>query len=141
MRGLAVSLLALTVIAAIWLPFVPAVQRGAPWRASATLDRLPGRALVLNEYDYGGWLLWTARDTSPGIDGRTEIYSPEYVSEYLATERLQGDWKQFVRENDFDAAWLRKTSPLVFGLRTLGWRTVYRNDFSVILLPPAGSQP
>jgi hypothetical protein len=130
------SAIAFLVAAAWWLPQVPGVLSGAPWAVSQSLDALPGRATVLNEYDYGGWLLWTARDTSPGIDGRTEIYSPGYVGEYLATLRLQGDWRGFVKQGGFDAAWLRRGSPLVFGLRSQGWTVRYRNDFSIILVPP-----
>jgi hypothetical protein len=129
------SVALLTIIVAI-LPQLPGVQHGAPWDASRELDDLPGRATVLNEYDLGGWLLWTARDTGPGIDGRTEVYSRQYVGEYLAALRLQGDWARFVARHHFDAAWLRTSTPLVWGLTSRGWTEVYRDDFTVILVPP-----
>jgi hypothetical protein len=130
------ALAAFTLAAALVLPQIPGVERGSPWGVSKRLDALPGRALVLNEYYFGGWLLWSARDTAPGIDGRTEIYAPQYVGDYLAAESLKGHWRQFVKDHDFDAAWLRTSTPLVWGLRSMGWTTVYRNGYSVIMVPP-----
>ena len=136
-RALTVTTVAASVLAAsFWLPSVPPVKQGAPWEVSTLLDRLPGRAHVLNEYEWGGWLLWAARDVSPGIDGRTEIYSVEYVRDYTRSLGLGPGWSNFIDDQDFDAAWLRRESPLVLGLATEGWRTAFRNDYSVVLLPP-----
>jgi hypothetical protein len=135
--SLAISSAVFVGVVAMVLPLVPGVQRGAPWRASRTLDALPGRAHVLNEYDLGGWLLWTARDTSPSIDGRTEIYDKAYVSRYVETMRLKGDWRGFVDSERFAAAWLRTSTPLLWGLKSEGWTEIYRDDFSVIVVPPS----
>ena len=73
----AAAIAAFAILVAIWLPTVSPLLGKPPLEASARLDALPGRATVLNEYAAGGWLLWSARDVSPSIDGRTEIYSPE----------------------------------------------------------------
>jgi hypothetical protein len=136
-RVFVVSLTAIALaLSAIWLPHVPGIRSDPPFDISARLDNLPGRAHVMNEYDLGGWLLWTARDVSPGIDGRTEIYSVDYVQNYVDALTLRGDWQSFVQAGEFDAAWLRSGSPLVFGLKSIGWTETYRNTFSVILLPP-----
>ena len=51
--------------------------------ATESLEGLPGRARVLNDYALGGWLLWAARDTSPAIDGRADVYSVHYVQKYV----------------------------------------------------------
>ncbi len=93
-----------------------------PFAASRELDALPGRARVLNEYTMGGWLIWTARDTSPGIDGRSEVYGLPYVKKYLNALRLGPGWERWVAERQFDAAYLNKDTPLVFGLKSMGWR-------------------
>ena len=136
-RGLATGLVAaFALLSAVWLPHVPGVERDAPFGVSETLDSLPDRANILNEYEWGGWLLWTARDTSPAIDGRTEIYDAGYVSDVLATLKLTGDWQAFLRSQEFDAAWLRSGSPLAYELRQQGWQQIDRNDFSVVLAPP-----
>lgn len=136
-RAIAGCLICLTlVLAAMWLPQVPGVKAGAPYSATRFLNDLPGRARVINEYEFGGWLLWRGRDVSPGIDGRAETKTVEYLNAYVATLNMQGDWRTFVEEANADAAWLRREAPLVEGLRTLGWRTVHRDDFSLVLVPP-----
>jgi hypothetical protein len=119
------------------LPSIHTLVPGTPVAATRDLDALPGRARVLNEYGLGGWMVWAAQDTSPGIDGRSEIYSPSYVSSYLAALRMSPGWQEWLTQQPFDAAWLYSTTPLVSGLQSLGWR-VYRNEGStVILVPPS----
>jgi hypothetical protein len=115
-----------------------ALDSDAPFRASRDLDKLPGRTKVLNEYATGGWLIWTARDTSPAIDGRSEVYGLPYVTAYLNALRLGPGWKKLVSKTDADSAWLYKSTPLVYGLRTMGWTTYKDEGDSVILLPPRG---
>lgn len=129
-------LTAFAVMAIVWIPQVPPIQRHAPWKASVALDALPGRARILNEYVIGGWLLWTARDTSPAIDGRTEIYSPAYVERVLSATRMGPGWRKFIAERHFDAALLSRSSPLAYGLQTLGWTVNFRDSRHVILIPP-----
>ena len=118
---------------------VPPLDTDHPYDATRALDALPGRAHVLNEYTYGGWMLWAARDTSPGIDGRSEVYGLPYVQRYLGALRMSPGWRSWIERSDFDAAWLRKTTPLVYGLKSQGWRVTHRSDDSLILVPPAGS--
>ena len=113
-----------------------ALGTAAPFKPSDDLDALPGHARVLNEYATGGWLIWSARDTSPAIDGRSEVYGLPYVTAYLNALRMGPGWRRWVDHTDVDAAWLYKTTPLVFGLRTLGWTTYKDEGTSVILLPP-----
>jgi hypothetical protein len=127
---------AASVAAAVWLPHVPSTEHDVPVGASAFLDSLPGRAKVLNEYTEGGWLLWTARDTSPAIDGRTEIYDPNYISKLFAAEGRGRGWQKFVASQDYDAAWLYRTSPLGKGLRAIGWTIVFRDKYTYVLVPP-----
>jgi len=141
-RAMAVTLVVVTtVLGAAWLTQIPAVKKGAPYSATRFLDDLPGRAKVINEYEFGGWLLWAGRDVSPGIDGRAETKTVEYLNEYVNALNLQGDWRSFVEDSGADAAWLRKEAPLVEGLRLLGWRTAHADDFTYILLPPAEGTP
>jgi len=138
-RAIAVTLVVVTtVLGAAWLTQIPGVKKGAPYSATRFLDELPGRAKVINEYEFGGWLLWAGRDVSPGIDGRAETKTVEYLNEYVNALNLQGDWRSFVENSGADAAWLRQDAPLVEGLRQLGWRTAHEDDFTYVLLPPAG---
>jgi hypothetical protein len=141
-RAIAVTMIVATAaLGTAWLTQIPGIKKGPPYEATQFLDDLPGRAQVINEYEFGGWLLWAGRDVSPGIDGRAETKTVDYLNEYVNALNLQGDWRSFVVTSGADAAWLRKEAPLVEGLRLLGWRTAHEDDFTFVLLPPAGSSP
>jgi hypothetical protein len=135
----AAVVLAFVAASAVWLPRLPPVARKAPWEASNVLDRLPGRAFVLNEYTLGGWLLWTARDTSPAVDGRTEIFSADYVQRAMGAPRLRAGWQGFLARHDFDAALLFRKSPLVDALRSRGWKVAHRDPVTIVLVPTTGT--
>ena len=104
--------------------------------ATDSLDELPGEPRVLNEYALGGWLLWAARDASPAIDGRTEVFSEEYVEDYLSALAMRPGWAEFVTGLDADAAVLLQETPLTGGLQHLGWTVVRSKDNLLVLTPP-----
>lgn len=133
-----VALGAATVAAAgIWLTAMPGIAPQAPFEVSRRLNALPGRANVITEYDLGAWLLWSARDSQPAIDGRTELYGVDYVRRYFDAQELRPGWRTFVAEGNFQAAWLRKETPLITGLKdVLGWRQVFSDGSTVLLVPP-----
>ncbi len=106
---------------------------------AAHLNALPGHAKVLNHYDVGGWLIWTARDTSPAVDGRAELYAIDYLDAYVGALSMRPGWRDFVDDVDVDAALLYRDTPLVEGLRHIGWRTTYEEGGLVVLLPPTGA--
>ncbi|MEP6695255.1 MAG: hypothetical protein ABJA34_00085 [Pseudonocardiales bacterium] len=115
------------------------IRRPAPAAASQILDDLPGRARVLDQFELGNWMLWTARDASPAVDGRYEIFGPAYISRYVDTLNLHGDWRTFVADSQPDAAWLDVGVPLAGGLQhQLGWTVAWTDGRTVILLPPPG---
>ncbi len=115
-----------------------AIHPPAPASASRTLDALPGRARVLDQFDLGNWMLWTAQDTSPAVDGRYEIYGSRYITHYLDVLDKRGDWKRFVADSRVEAAWLHVGVPLIDGLRReLGWTVAWTDGKTIILVPPA----
>jgi len=123
---------------AAYLPSARGIESiAASPAASRRLDALPGHARVLNEYEFGGWLLWNARDVSPGVDGRTEIYRAAYIQRYYDTLALRGNWRGFVGDEQFGAAWLYRQTPLAGGLvDELHWKSVWSDQRTVILVPP-----
>lgn len=104
---------------------------------SKQLDELPGRARVLNEYDLGGWLIWTARDSSVVVDGRAEIYTIDHFKTYRDALSMRPGWRDFITSMRPDAALLYEWTPLVEGLKSLGWTVASDNDGVLVLLPPS----
>lgn len=147
-RPLAVAAAALTAVTValgmLWLSVAPAIRAPAPPVASQLLDALPGRARVLTEFDLGDWILWTARDASPSLDGRYEIYEPAYIGRSVDTLNAHGPWQQLVADSGAKAAWLHVGVPLADELQAqLGWTVAWTDGRTVILVPPTkpGSAP
>jgi hypothetical protein len=134
--GLGVVTLVFLVFAGERIAATPGLFGGHPLEPGRRLDALPGHARVLNEYNDGGWLLWTAQGSSVAIDGRAEVYGAPYVHAYFSAHDLKPGWQRFVSHGDFSAAYLYRTTPLVQGLKWQGWRTVWRYDHHVLMLPP-----
>lgn len=108
--------------------------------ATEAVQQLPGRARVLNQYELGGWLLWAARDTSPAIDGRADVYSVEHVRAYVEALHMKPGWREFVEAVDADAALLHEDAPLAAGLKLIDWTVHHEQDGLLVLLPPAEGQ-
>ena len=117
---------------------LPSTTTPAILAATERVEAMPGRARLLNEYALGGWLLWAARDTSPGIDGRTEIYPVDHVEGYLAALAMKPGWREFIDDLDVDAALLLAQTPLADGLQSVGWTIEDEEDGLLVLLPPRG---
>lgn len=134
----AIAAAATLAVSGLWLSHVPAIQAPAPPAASRVIDQLPGRPRVLTEFDLGNWMLWTARDASPALDGRYEIFGPDYIGRYVNTLNMHGDWRGFVAASKARAAWLHVDVPLAGGLRDeLHWTVAWTDGKTVILVPPA----
>lgn len=108
--------------------------------ATEAVQQLPGRARLLNQYELGGWLLWAARDTSPIIDGRADVYPVEHVRAFFEALRMRPGWREFVEEAHVDAALLTTETPLAEGLQLIGWTVHAEQDGLVVLIPPARGQ-
>ena len=121
----------------------PDLPPHAPVAATQALrDAVPDGAGVLDEYGMGGWLLLFAPDTRPAIDGRAEIYSLTFVADYINATKLAGDWKKTILPLHAQGALLHVDVPLVNGLRDeLRWRTIYKDDTWLVLVPPADGAP
>lgn len=102
----------------------------------------PGRAItslgtgerVLNEYDWGGYLIRTSPGHATFIDGRGEmLFRPEVLDDYRTAILLRPGYHDVLRRWDITTALLRPTRPLAAALREDGW-TLVASDASFVLL-------
>jgi len=98
---------------------------------------------VLNEYTWGGYLIWQAPEYKTFIDGRTDIFDYTGVlNEYIAFHRVLEDPKTLLEKYDVDYCLLNKNTPVVSVLGYLpNWEQVYADDLAVIFARTAGQQP
>lgn len=117
---------------------LPSIKPPAPAAATRVIDALPGHPRVLTDPDLGNWLLWTSHAASPGLDGRYEIFAPDYLRRYVDALALEGDWRGFVASSRAGVAWLHAGTPLASGLREqLHWTVAWSDGSTVILRAPA----
>jgi hypothetical protein len=104
----------------------------APEAALAALART-GAGRVLNEYDFGGYLIRAGMDTF--IDGRTELYGGDFVARYYRAVTLADlpGLSGLIDQYRIGATMLKPTTPAVDWLDSQpSWRRVYSDDVAVV---------
>jgi hypothetical protein len=88
---------------------------------------------VLNDYDFGGYLIYSGRATF--IDGRTELYGGAFMTRYMRAIMLRelDDFLRLLDEYRIDATLLSPSVPAVALLDRLpGWERIYTDDIAVV---------
>lgn len=129
-------------VAGVLIYFFPArrdlaelVQKSYPESALHYLANHPVRGQFLNEYGWGGYLIWAGqpRDTV-FVDGRADLY--EYggvLSDYLSITRLEPNAFQLLKKYDVQGCLIEQDSPLATALTALpGWQRVYHDQLAAV---------
>jgi hypothetical protein len=134
--GLALGGAALLVASAILLRHGEAPPEGAgsftPKAALAAVAAAHVDGPVLNDYDFGGYLIF--RGIPPMIDGRNEVYGDAYIKRYTeATQILSNGLPGLLDQYRVGWTLFEPTSPAVVLLDHLkGWHRLYSDDIAVV---------
>lgn len=84
---------------------------------------------VLNNYDWGGYLIWTRYpDNKAFIDGRTDIYEDRVLPDYSKIVKLQPDGYLLLKRYNPDYILLTVDAPLNLLLAAKGdWQLIYED--------------
>jgi hypothetical protein len=98
---------------------------------------------MLNSYDYGGYLIWALPQQPVFIDGRADLFEwAGVLDEFSKWATLQSDPNELLDKYHVDFCLLERKSPMVTVLRLLpGWKEVYSDNVSVILMRSAPRSP
>ncbi len=109
----------------------------APYPAAALGALRSSSGVVLNEYDWGGWLIWNAPDRLDFVDGRLYPFTSIGVMDAYrrALAALPG-WRGVIDRWGVRQALLRPDRALVQALRDEGWRTLAEDRTFVLLERP-----
>jgi hypothetical protein len=117
------------------------VEQGNPVGAVEFINahHLSGR--MLNDYVYGGYLIWAAPEHPVFVDGRSDVFEwTGVLSDFLKWATLQSDPKTLLDKYKVDFCLLAKQSPMVRVLPLLGnWKSVYSDANSVIFVRTGAS--
>ena len=107
-----------------------------PVAAREPLARTPGA--LLNEYDWGGYLIYFVPERPVFIDGRgAALYVPGVLAEWTQAVEVRAGYQDVLTTRGIGAVLLRPHRPLVAALRERGWPVVAeRVDRWILLARP-----
>jgi hypothetical protein len=128
--GMGAGLVAMIAASVATAPFAP-IETQYPTAARAKLAATSGN--LLNEYDWGGYLIWRVPERRVFIDGRLFLFLPDVLTEYEEMVFVHPGWRDQLDRHAIVQVLLRPDRPLVVALRELGW-TVVSEDATALLL-------
>jgi hypothetical protein len=106
-----------------------------PLRAVSFLTTLHSPGPILNDYDWGGYLIWRLY---PGyrvfIDGRADVYGDALMKDFGDANSLTGNWRGVLERWRIRTVILKTGSPLVTALRTSSdWKPLYSDSQATVM--------
>ncbi len=133
LRGAIVGIAA---IALLGVASVPTAPDESAYPTGALTALRAGSGTLLNEYDWGGYLIWRAPERPVFIDGRLFPYLPAVLADWNAAVRLGPSWRDVLERYRVTTVLLRPDRPLVGALREDGWRVTANGANWVLLSHP-----
>ncbi len=110
------------------------VEQASPVKAVEFIktNHLSGR--MLNEYVYGGYLIWAAPENPVFIDGRADVFEwTGVLADFGQWETLQSNPNVLLEKYGIDFCLLARSSPMVTVMSLLkDWKIAYEDNNSVI---------
>ena len=110
------------------------VLGSSPVRAVQYLRQTQVTGPMLNDYDFGGYLIWSLPEVKVFIDGRADVFDwTGVMSQYMRWANLQDDPKLLLDKYGIQFCLLSKGAPVARVLPYLpGWKKIYADDVAVI---------
>jgi len=131
--GLGAGVAAMALVA---LAFVPNAPNERAYPTAALAATRSGSGVLLNEYDWGGYLIWRAPERQVFVDGRLFPFLPEVFADWREAVEVGPRWKQVLDRYKVAQVLLRPDRALVSALREEGWRVVTEDARAVLLERP-----
>ena len=110
------------------------VKKNNPVKAVEFIRRTGLSGRMLNDYGYGGYLIWALPEHKVFVDGRADVYEwTGVLDEFGAWAMLQNDPKVLLDKYRVDFCLISRTAPMSYVLPYLpGWKLIYSDELSVI---------
>ena len=106
---------------------------GYPVAAVPLLRPGPG---LLNQYDWGGYLIWSAPKTPVFVDGRLVPYLGSVMDDYTTVVGVHPGWREVIARRGIRQILARPTDPVAVRARDLGWPIRASSDTFVLIDVP-----
>ncbi len=134
------AILMLLSLATIWMAFPSKeqlelqVKENNPVRAVEFIRQSHLEGRMLNEYTWGGYLIWALPEHKVFVDGRSDVYEwTGVLNDFAAWALLQTDPRSLLEKYRVDFCLLSREAPMAHVLPLLpGWKMIYSDNRSVI---------
>jgi hypothetical protein len=131
--GFGAGVVAMALVGLVFVPTAPN-ERAYPTAALQAVRSTSG--VLLNEYDWGGYLIWRAPERPVFVDGRLFPFLPDVFADWREAVELGPRWKQVLDRYKIAQVLLRPDRALVSALKEQGWRVVTEDARAVLLERP-----
>ncbi|MBS1798677.1 MAG: hypothetical protein JSS95_02510 [Acidobacteria bacterium] len=115
------------------------IEHQSPVKAVMFLAAHQVSGNMLNEYVYGGYLIWAAPEHPVFVDGRADVFEQTGVlSDYGSWATLQSNPTDLLYKYKIDFCLLSRESPMARVMSLLNWKTIYSDEYSIILVRDKG---
>jgi hypothetical protein len=87
---------------------------------------------LFNEYDWGGYLIYTLPESKVFVDGRTDLYGDAILDDYLFIMGAKDGWEALLKSYQVDFLLIRSDSSLAKFAEIAGWQALYTDSTSVL---------
>lgn len=92
-------------------------------------------APLFNSYPWGGFLSWYLPDRPVAIDGRTDLYGPDFNVHYAKVMNFEEHYSTFPPLSEAATILLERNSHMAIALATVpGYKTAYSDNVAVVLV-------
>lgn len=142
---LIVSAVGLFVIFRAWMFFPESVNEAvyslkAPVNAVDYIKEHRIAGNLFNSYNWGGYLIWNLREYPVFVDGRTDLYSDDLLTEWLNTVNASDGWQETLEKWDIGLVLIEPSWPLAKLLPAEGWQLLFEDQSTVLYARQADAQ-
>jgi hypothetical protein len=97
---------------------------------------------LFNSYNWGGYLIWNARDYPVYVDGRTDLYDDQFIRGYVKVATAQAGWNETLLKAGVNTVLIETNSPLAQALAlSPDWSRVYSDSLATIYVRRGSASP
>lgn len=113
------------------------VEEASPVKAVNFLREHHVAGHMLNEYVYGGYLIWAAPEYPVFVDGRADVFEwTGVLGDFGKWATLESDPHGLLDKYGIDFCLLSREAPMARVLPLMGWNPIYSDKLSVIFTRP-----
>jgi hypothetical protein len=109
-----------------------ALEENYPTAAVAWIQENQPPGHLFNEYNWGGYLIWDLRAYPVAVDGRTDLYGDEILTQYVQVQSAQDGWAHILDDWGVNLVLVSPNTPLTAALAESGWKQTYANEVATV---------